>query len=86
MQVNAFAADYSTLMNGITSRAAARIVLLNLPNLAALPYVSGASLQQKQAMQRAAVEMTAVINRLVSPSVFPQPNPPKITSVWVNGS
>lgn len=68
-QVKAFGFDYSTLMNGIASRAAARMVLLNVPNLAGLPYVSGASLQQKQAAQRASVGMTATINLLVSPGV-----------------
>jgi hypothetical protein len=45
------------------------MVLLNVPNLAGLPYVSGAPLQQKQAAQRASVGMTATINRLASPSV-----------------
>lgn len=69
-QVKAFGADYAVLMNGIGSRAAARAVLLNVPNLAGLPYLAGASLQQKQAAQRAASGMTAsVVNRLASPSV-----------------
>lgn len=70
-QVKAFGADYATLMNGITSRAAAaRIVLLNVPNLAGLPFLAGASLQQRQAAQRAASGMTtSVVNRLASRSV-----------------
>jgi lysophospholipase L1-like esterase len=67
-QVRAFAADYLTLMNGIRSRApSARIIVLNLPNLGALPYLAHASAQQRQAAQRASVGMTTtVINPLGS--------------------
>lgn len=69
-QVRAFAADYTTLMNGITSRAAARIIVLNVPNMAGLPMFSGVSLSQKQAAQRASVGMTTtVVNRLAAQSV-----------------
>jgi lysophospholipase L1-like esterase len=70
-QVTAFRNDYAALLQGIRSRAAQpRIVLLNLPNLAALPYLSGASAAQRQAAQRAAVGMTRnVINPLASASV-----------------
>lgn len=62
--VNAFGTDYAALITGIRARAtSARIVVLNLPNLAALPYLSGASLAQKQAAQRAAVRIaTTIIN------------------------
>jgi len=65
-QVRAFGADYNTLMSGIRSRApAARIIVLNLPNLAGLPYLARASVQQRQAAQRASVGMTTtVINPL----------------------
>jgi len=57
--VAAFGADYSTLLAGIRDRAPlARIIVLNVPNLAGLPFLSGATLQQKQAAQRAAVRMT----------------------------
>ena len=67
-QVNAFGADYTTLLNGIRDRAGApRIVVLNVPNAAGLPYLAGASLAQRQAAQRAAVGMTrTVVNALVS--------------------
>jgi lysophospholipase L1-like esterase len=70
-QVNAFGSDYKTLLSGLQSRApSARIVLLNLPNLAGLPYLAGASLAQRQAAQRAAVAMTrTVIDPLASSSV-----------------
>jgi lysophospholipase L1-like esterase len=67
-QVRAFGTDYNTLINGIRSRASqVRIVVLNLPNLAALPYLATASLAQRQAAQRASVAITrTVINPLVS--------------------
>ena len=58
-KVATFGADYSTLINGIRGRATqARIIVLNLPNLAGLPFLAAASLAQKQAAQRASVRMT----------------------------
>ena len=49
----------NTLISGIRARAgSARIIVLNLPNLAAMPYLATASLAQKQAAQRASVRMT----------------------------
>jgi len=67
-QVRAFAADYTTLVNGIHDRApSARLVVLNLPNMAGLPYLASAAAAQRQAAQRAAVAMTrTVVNPLVS--------------------
>ena len=58
-KVSTFTGDFVTLINGIRARAtAARIVLLNLPNLGALPFLASASLSQKQAAQRASVRMS----------------------------
>ena len=70
-QVRAFGTDYTALIQGIRARAGQpRIVLLNLPNLAVLPYLTGASAAQRQAAQRAAVTMTrTVINPLASSSI-----------------
>jgi len=70
-QVRAFGADYATLLNGIRSRApSARIIVLNLPNLGALPYLAGASAQQRQAAQRASVGITTTVtNPLTSQNV-----------------
>ena len=67
-QVQAFGADYATLLTGIRDRAGSpRIVMLNTPNMAGLPYLSGASAAQRQAAQRASVGMTrTVVNPLVS--------------------
>jgi lysophospholipase L1-like esterase len=70
-QVRAYGADYTTLVNGIRAKApSARIVALNVPNVAGLPYLAGASLAQRQAAQRAALGMTrTVVNPLTSQNV-----------------
>jgi len=70
-QVRAFGADYQTLIAGIRSRAGnPRIVILNVPNAAGLPFLAGASLAQRQAAQRIAVGMSrTVVNPLASSSI-----------------
>lgn len=67
-QVRAFGADYRTLLDIVRARASsAKLVILNVPNAAGMPYLTGASLAQRQAAQRAAVEMTrTVVNPLAS--------------------
>jgi lysophospholipase L1-like esterase len=67
-QVRAFGTDYATLLDGIRSRAGSpRIVVLNVPNAAGLPYLAGASLAQRQAAQRISVAMTkTVVNPLAT--------------------
>jgi lysophospholipase L1-like esterase len=70
-QVKAFANDYANLIAGIRARAGSpRIVIMNVPNAAGLPFLAGASLAQRQAAQRAAVGMTrTAVNALVSSSI-----------------
>jgi lysophospholipase L1-like esterase len=70
-QVQAFGADYATLLNGIRRTApSARIIVLNVPNMAGLPYLASASPSQRQAAQRAAVGMTTtVVNPLAGQSI-----------------
>ena len=72
-QVRAFGADYSTLLAGIKARVAAgtpRIVVLNVPNAAGLPYLAGRPLAQRQAAQRLATGMTRiVVNPLTAQNV-----------------
>jgi lysophospholipase L1-like esterase len=70
-QVRVFGADYTALVRGIQNRAhSARIIALNVPNLAGLPYLANQSLSQKQAAQRLAVGMTTtVINPLASQGI-----------------
>jgi len=69
-QVRAFGTDHATLRTGIAARAGSpRLVVLNIPNPAGMPYLSGASLAQRQAAQRAAVGMTrTVVNPLAGSS------------------
>jgi lysophospholipase L1-like esterase len=71
LEVRAFGADYTTLFNAIRARAgSARIIALNVPNLAGLPFLAQGPLDQRQAAQRAAVGMTkTVVNALVSQNV-----------------
>jgi lysophospholipase L1-like esterase len=65
-QVSQFGADYATLVTAVRARAAsAQIIVLNVPNLAGLPFLANVSLQQRQAAQRASVGMTTTsVNRL----------------------
>ena len=70
-KVATFAADYATLLTGIRARAPnARIVLMNVPNLAGMPYLASAPLAPRQAAQRAAVRMTTAINALQGVAVI----------------
>jgi lysophospholipase L1-like esterase len=71
-QVRAFADDYATLLGVVRSRApSARIVALNLPNMAGIPFLAGASLQQRQAAQKLSVGFTTtVINPLTAQNVI----------------
>jgi lysophospholipase L1-like esterase len=51
--------DYDSLIDGIQQRAPdARIVVLNLPNMGALPFLAGGTLPERQAAQRASVGMS----------------------------
>jgi lysophospholipase L1-like esterase len=70
-QVRAFATDYTTLIAGLKARAtSARIIALNVPNPAGLPFLASASLAQRQAAQRIAVGMTrTAVNTLTSQGV-----------------
>jgi lysophospholipase L1-like esterase len=64
-QIRAFGTDYATLLTGIRAVAGSpRIVALNVPNAAGLPYLAGASLAQRQAAQRLSVGMARAINAL----------------------
>ena len=64
-QVRAFGTDYATLLAGIRAVAGSpRIIVLNVPNAAGLPYLAGASLAQRQAAQRLSVGMARAVNAL----------------------
>ena len=64
-RMNQFKADLKTMMGAIKARAPeARIVVLNLPNLAALPYASSYSLTKKRVLQSLSVQISALENDL----------------------
>jgi lysophospholipase L1-like esterase len=70
-QVLTFGTNYATLLAGIKARAGSpRLVALNVPNAAGLPYLARASQAQRQAAQRISVAMTrTVVNVLTSQNV-----------------
>jgi len=70
-EVGSFGTDYATLLSGIRGRAGSpRIISLNVPNAAGLPFLARASIAQRQAAQRASVGMTrTAVNPLVSQGV-----------------
>lgn len=58
-QVQGFARDYSRLIDTVRGRApGALIVVLNLPNLGALPYVAGRPVAERRVVQEVAVRLT----------------------------
>jgi lysophospholipase L1-like esterase len=66
-EIQHFGRDMTTLVTGVKSKApSARIVILNLPNLAGLPYASGYTLAQKQGLQKIAVGFSAQINTMTA--------------------
>jgi lysophospholipase L1-like esterase len=68
--VNQFGTDLVDLVARVRVRSPnARIVALNLPNLAVAPYVSSASLTEKSILQRIAVGLTDRINALSAQGV-----------------
>jgi len=70
-QVRAFGTDYATLLTGIRVRAGQpRIIALNVPNAAGLPYLARAAPAQRQAAQRISVGMSkTVVNALTAQNV-----------------
>jgi lysophospholipase L1-like esterase len=70
-QVQQWGEDFAELIRRIRSRASnARIVVFNLPNLAALPYVAGNTTFERGVLQRIAVGLTDRINAQAGQNVF----------------
>ena len=71
-QIDAFGRDFATLLDMVRDRApTARIIVLNLPNMAGLPRHAGAPLQQRRAEQLLSVGITTkVLNPQVSSGVL----------------
>jgi lysophospholipase L1-like esterase len=69
-QVTNFGRDYRTLITGVRERAPnARIVVLNLPNMAGLPYAVSLTVAQKRILQSIAVGLSAQANTLAMQNV-----------------
>lgn len=70
-QVTAFGNEYRRLMTALRAQApGARYVLLNVPNLAGMPFLANGPLGQRQAAQRASVRMTtSVVNPMAGSGV-----------------
>ena len=70
-QVRQWGTDLNELVSRVRSRAPnARIVALNLPNLAGAPYLSGNPTSEKSLMQRVAVGLSDRVNALSSQGVI----------------
>ena len=66
-QVQAFGKDMATLVAGLQARApSARIVILNLPNMAALPFSASKTSTEKHYFQQIAVGFSAQANAMTS--------------------
>ncbi len=66
-----FARDLGLMIDGVRDRAPdARIVILNLPNFAAMPYAGGLSLTEKRYLQQISVAFSAQINALTARNVL----------------
>jgi lysophospholipase L1-like esterase len=69
-QVQQFGTDLADLVTRLRARAPnARIVAMNLPNLAAAPYVNSATTTERSILQRIAVGLTDRINALRAQNV-----------------
>lgn len=70
-QTRRWADDYATLVGRVRQRAPnVRIVVLNLPNLGAAPYMAGNPVQERSIMQRIAVGLADAANGLTSQGVL----------------
>ena len=66
-QIAQFGTDMAALVSAVKARAPkARIVILNLPNLAAMPYSKNNTLAEKQVLQQLAVGLNAGVNATAS--------------------
>ena len=66
-QIQSWSVDMASLVSAVKARAPkARIVILNLPNLAAMPYATGYTTAEKQVLQQIAVGLNAGVNATAS--------------------
>ena len=69
-QIRAFGSDYDRLIAGIRGRAAnAFIIVINVPNMAALPYARGYAELRRRGMQHLSVGFSREANRQAGPGI-----------------
>jgi lysophospholipase L1-like esterase len=69
-QVGKWGDDYGALVRAVRQKApGARVVVLNLPNLAAMPYVARFTTFEKSILQRVAVGLSERVNALAASNV-----------------
>lgn len=69
-QISAFGAEFRDLVNGIRARAAnSRVFVLNLPNMARLPYGAGRNATEREYLRRLSVGFSAAMNATRSADV-----------------
>lgn len=62
-QITAFGQEFQELIAGIRARSAtSRILVLNLPNMARLPYAAGLNASEREQLRRLAVGFSATMN------------------------
>lgn len=70
-QIQNFARDFATFAAGISDRApAAKIIVLNMPNLARLPYAAGYTADERQWLRELSIGFTTAINATRSSRVL----------------
>ena len=70
-QVQQWGTDFEALVAAVRARApSARIVALNLPNLAGSPYVQGNTVAERSVMQRVAVGLSDRVNAMTGRNVL----------------
>ncbi|GMV23803.1 MAG: hypothetical protein AMXMBFR57_37520 [Acidimicrobiia bacterium] len=69
-QISAFASDLRTLLDSVRARATgATFILLNLPNMARLPYTDSATPTEREWFRRLTVGFSSAINAVRAPDV-----------------
>ena len=70
-QIQNFGRDFATFAAGIGERAAAaKVIVLNMPNLARLPYAAGYTAEERQWLRELSIGFTAAINATRSSRVL----------------
>ena len=70
-QVATFGTEFRDLITGIRARATtSKVILLNLPNMARLPYASGLNSTEREYLRRLSVGVSAAINATRSADVL----------------